>query len=169
MIDKFNIIYEASLLGASDYFFIMNDFMSCKYFPYFKSMLEEELAKVKSKDPLLKDVEFDFHMNEDPDKNGVYRAMMVSAANPRIINVNMQPLSNWIYQHNCIVNKDILDDAYANYYIYDQKGYHLVQHECAHVIDHKANKGRKGFGMHDRVFKKIQAHLEAIEPHLDQL
>lgn len=132
-------------------------------FEKFKERLNAELAKVKPKDQRLSRVELDFSGNEDEDDEG-HTVMAVEHNNFDSILVNLQP---FVIALNGKKDEESFEDAIVNYY-YDALGNHVIQHECAHVIDLKTRSKKNGGGSHDAVFEEIRRSLDAIEPHLDQ-
>ena len=130
-------------------------------FDKFKKRLQEELDKVKPKDKRLANATFEF-VSELVEADGETAVMQVWRRWPDVINVNVAPFL-------MICDGDFSDDSFEEAiagYIYDaETGEHVVQHECAHIIDFKSNRARSG--EHDDEFERIRKRLDSIPPHLD--
>ena len=134
-------------------------------FNKFKARLQAELDKVKKKDPRLADVELAFEGNDFPDDDG-QTVMSVEHRWPTTILVNLQP---FVLQYDG--TEESFEDAIVDYYFNATNGEHIIQHECAHVLDligpDRPDKYENDAN-HDEVFREIQRRLDSIEPHLDE-
>lgn len=171
---EFNAIYEEIMkdISVDEYADeLVSDFLFDDRFnearEKFEARLNEELAKVKPKNELLENVELDFSGSEIEDEDDMITMMAVEHIEPydKIL-VNLIPFVTDLNER--VNDNEAFEDAIVDY-IYDPKtGEHVVQHECAHIIDLKKNAGRTGWGSHDETFANIRKHLDDIEPHLDE-
>ncbi len=170
--DRFTKAYKKILLEMTDTIDIAADFFTAET-PEFKDVREKfedtlnaELQKVKNADEYLENVYLSFDEMYDVDDADSSDTMMTVDPNDyEKINVNPLPFIQSYYEE--FAGLDDQEERfkrsiaeYINISKYSDKntGQHLIQHECAHILD-IMNNGELRYDMHDEKFNKIRKEL----------
>lgn len=165
-------LYNAVTIDDDELEEIANDFIMqttdeyAEDFDSLNAFLHEQLSKIIPKSKYLEGVDFDFIFDGSLSDDDMI-AMCVWPNDLKTICINVLPFIKIRY----IDKNESISDALEPYLYHPETGEHLIQHECAHIID-LALKGKKarynGQWEHDAAFRRIQKQLDETGERMDK-